>query len=352
MKANSPGFGNATPRIHGGPDQYGVPLHDFSTNSNACGPCPDALDAVREADAQTYPDPGYRQLRAQLASFHAVAPERIVLAASGSEFIFRMTAAIAGMHGRSAASVYLPAHGFGDYAQAAAAHGLATSGNAPTAQLRWVCEPSSPVGGLDSGLAGLAASGFCTVLDRAYEPLRLQGQMALTRAQLGKVWQLWTPNKALGLTGIRAAYAVVPAADDAQALVQELERLCPSWPVGVHGVALLMQWTRPQVQQWLAETVVTLAAWKRRQIELCIALGWEVLPGVANFFCARPALPPGLTLADALMKLRQQGIKLRDCASFGLPGMVRLSVQSPQAQDALHNAWQSMVLTESGGKTS
>lgn len=36
--------------IHGGPDALGVPAHDFSTNANACGPCPDALDALRRAD--------------------------------------------------------------------------------------------------------------------------------------------------------------------------------------------------------------------------------------------------------------------------------------------------------------
>ena len=36
-----------------------------------------------------------------------------------------------------------------------------------------------------------------------------------------------------------------------------------------------------------------------------------------------------------LCGLRQHGIKLRDCASFGLPGRVRLAVAAPAAQDAL-----------------
>ena len=35
---------------HGGPDAGGVPVHDFSTNSNACGPCPEVLCAVQRAD--------------------------------------------------------------------------------------------------------------------------------------------------------------------------------------------------------------------------------------------------------------------------------------------------------------
>ena len=79
-------------RIHGGPDALGAALHDFSTNSNACGPCPQALAAVQLADATRYPDAGYTQVREALASFHGVEAWRIVLAGSASEFIFRITA--------------------------------------------------------------------------------------------------------------------------------------------------------------------------------------------------------------------------------------------------------------------
>ena len=52
--------------LHGGPDAAGVPVFDFSTNSNACGPCPEALHAVQSADATRYPDPAYTALRAAL----------------------------------------------------------------------------------------------------------------------------------------------------------------------------------------------------------------------------------------------------------------------------------------------
>ena len=38
---------------------------------------------------------------------------------------------------------------------------------------------------------------------------------------------------------------------------------------------------------------------------------------------------------DRLDALRQRGIKLRDCASFGLPGRVRMAVVAPDVQDAL-----------------
>jgi len=336
-------------RIHGGTDRHGAAQHDFSTNSNACGPCPAALQAVWRADASAYPDASYTALRGQLADFHGVDTARIVLAASASEFIFRITALAAQTAGvASAASaagggggVWLPPHSYGDYAQAASAHRLTRAGEPGQAQLLWACEPSSPLGAAQAGLAAVADArqeNAMVVLDRAYEPLRLGGALSLTQAQLQTVWQLWTPNKALGLTGVRAAYAVAPVG--AGEAVFQLDQLSASWPVGAHGVALLQAWLDPGVQTWLADSLVTLRGWKARQIALCEALGWDCLRSDANFFCARPALPEGLSLQQALDQLRVQGIKLRDTASFGLPGHVRVSVQPPAAQDALHNAWQ------------
>ena len=151
-------------------------------------------------------------------------------------------------------------------------------------------------------------------------------------------WQLWTPNKALGLTGVRAAYVIAP--QDSEEAVAQLERLAPSWVVGAHGVAMLQAWTEPAVQTWLAGSLASLREWKARQIALCESMGWTCLPSDTNFFCARPALPQGMSLQQALGQVRAQGIKLRDCTSFGLPGHVRLSVMPPAAQDALHHAWQ------------
>jgi histidinol-phosphate aminotransferase len=322
------------PSPHGGPDAQGVPLWDFSTNANACGPCPEALAAVQQADAARYPDPAYTALRAQLAAFHDVEAARIVLAGSASEFIHRITALAAQ---RGVRAVAVPAHGYGDYTQAARAWGLAVH-PAPlsTAGLHWACEPSSPLGQADAALAAWQAVGapaqLLRVLDCAYQPLRLHAHPAPPPPTC---WQLWTPNKALGLTGVRAAYAIATQGGEADAA--DLVALAPSWPVGAHGVALLQAWVQPATQQWLAACLPRLRDWKDRQIAVCAALGWQVLPGSqANYFCARP---PVAALPDLLRDLRAQGIKLRDCASFGLPGVVRMGVLAPEAQDALCQAW-------------
>lgn len=336
---------------HGGPDALGVALHDFSTNSNACGPCPEALQSVQTADASRYPDPAYTALRETLAAFHGVAPDRIVLAGSASEFIHRATALAArGAIGR----VALPAHSYGDYEHAALAWGLGVArrghdGMPVLAALHWACEPSSPLGTADAAVPLWLAQGgqACgrQVLDCAYAPLRLDGQVTVVPPG---AWQLWTPNKALGLTGVRAAYAIAPV-HATPADIDALQRLAPSWPVGAHGVAMLMAWARPSVQQWLQHSLATLRDWKAAQQALCAGLGWEVVPGsLANYFVARlPAapLPHRPPTTPSLQALRAQGIKLRDCQSFGLPGHVRLGVLAPPSQQALARAWRGIALS-------
>jgi histidinol-phosphate aminotransferase len=321
--------------LHGGPDASGAAPHDFSTNGNAVGACPVAVQALRQADAAHYPDPHYTALRGRLADVHGVASERIVVAASASEFIHRISAAVMQQGGRTA---WLPAHSYGDYERAALARGLQVlrAPQAPDeAALRWCCEPSSPLGQPQADLPRHAAraEGVC-VLDLAYEPLRLQGTPSLTAAQRDRVWQMWTPNKAMGLTGVRAAYAVAPDGADTDPL-QRIERLAPSWPLGTHGVALLHTWAGDEAQRWLAQSLETLSEWKAQQRTLCESLGWHCLPSDANFFCARTERP----YAELAAALRADGIKLRDCASFGLPGHVRLGVLPPASQRALKEGW-------------
>lgn len=284
--------------------------------------------AVQQADPSHYPDASYTALRAQLAAFHRVDVGRVLLAGSASEFIFRFTAWVAKRGGRL---VSLPPHSYGDYAQAARAWNLELTTTPSQTDLVWACEPSSPLGGAHIRWPDWSLD-VPVIVDRAYEPLRLSGRSSLNEEQLTKVWQLWTPNKALGLTGVRAAYAIAPLG--AQMDVSGLERMCASWPVGAHGVALLQAWVQPSVQLWLCDSLHILREWKVRQLALLKKLGWDCTASDTPFFCARPAPGCNLTL------LRATGIKLRDATSFGLPGHVRVSVQAPPAQDALAVALQ------------
>jgi histidinol-phosphate aminotransferase len=329
--------------IHGGPDALGVPAFDFSSNQNAAGPCPSALAAVQAADCRHYPDPHYTQLRRALAAFYQVDDWRIVIGASSSELIFRLSALAAqagtGSTGSTGnAKVWLPAQHYGDYARAAQLLGLQATPDPDAAKLVWWCEPSSPRGQLQPDLLAWfdrPQVQQMRVLDGAYEPLRLEGESLLTRILRDKIWQLFSPNKALGMTGVRGAFCIAPQHAGAQ--VKRLNAMAASWPLGAHGVAMLHAWVQPEAQDWLAHSLPLLRQWKAEQIALCEGkLGWVCQPSIANFYTATA---PVKDLPHLLAQLRSHGVKLRDCASFGLPGVLRMAALPPAAHSALKNAW-------------
>ncbi len=315
------------PRTHGGPDAQGAVRWDFSTNVNATGPCPQALEALARADATRYPDPGYHALRERLADFHRVAPQRIVLAASASEFIQRLTSVGARL---APGPVAVPAMAYGDYAVAAQACGRAlTRHDDPAATLRWCCEPSSPLG-QDAPPPGQPTA-RPTVLDAAYAPLRLHGGATWGRDALDGVFQLFSPNKALGLPGVRGAYAIAPLAADwpVPAWCAALDQAQASWPLGAHAVALLESWTETAAQTWLRESLQSLREWTASLRAGLDRLGLDPLPSVTPFLCARRPV-----FADRA-RLRERGLAVRETESFGLPGHMRVSAQPPEALAAL-----------------
>ena len=321
-------------RPHGGPDAHGSVRWDFSTNANAAGPCPMATQALARADASRYPDPGYHALRERLAAWHGVQTWRVLVAASASEFIQRLTAVGSRL---APGPVAVPALAYGDYAAAASAWGRSVlQGDAAqgvqSLTLRWICNPSSPMG---QNAAPPADPGACpNALDAAYAPLRLHGDDPWQRPARDQVFELHSPNKALGLPGVRGAYAIAPlhAAWPVAAWCDALQAAQPSWPLGAHAVALLNCWTEPATQAWLQDSRHTLRGWTCALREGLAALGLQPCPSVTPFLCARRPVA-----ADAAT-LRTRGLAVRDTASFGLPGHMRVSAQPPEALTALLNA--------------
>ena len=344
MPPTSPWQLPAWPAVpHGGAGPDGVLPHDFSTNRNAAGPLPSVMQAVQQADRCAYPDAGYHRLRQHLADWHGVAADRVLVVASASAFIHSFTQAAKAWRGVHRVAVPMP--GYGDYAAAAQRAGLAlgTASSTPVPPdshtLCWWTEPHSPSGtaggpALGQALAAALAAGAVTVLDLAFQPLRLDGASLPAEAQ--QAWQLWSPNKAAGLTGVRAAYAVAPPGQ--AAVAQALQAAGPSWPVGAEGVALLSAFTTPQAQAELAACHHTLRAWRQALVGLLRQAGWRMPvdnnpatatatatfnTSVTPFLLARPPRPWDAARAAA------QGVQLRDATSLGLPGAWRINALAP-----------------------
>lgn len=341
-----------TPVEHGGPDGGAAIVHDFSSNVNPLGPPPEVAAAVLAADRQRYPDPHYRALRERLARWHGVATSRVLPTAGTSEAIRRLTLAA---FDQGIRDVWLPQPGYGDYRAAAQALGLAVHeygdgdallqalGAASGPALVWLCEPCNPTGHslpaeFWSALVRIAQQrNLMLAIDRAYEPLRLDGSDPVPLALAQQAWQCFSPNKSVGLPGVRAGYLVGPEA--ATEWSARVDALAPSWVLAAEGVALLNALPDWSTQAWLVKSRHTLAQWAQTQRASLGALGWHCEASSVPFWLARPA-QQGAALQLALAQLRTQGIKLRDATSFGLPGWVRVSAQPPLAQQALSHAWQ------------
>jgi histidinol-phosphate aminotransferase len=340
--------------VHGGPDGLQPITCDFSTNANPLGPPPSLVRALAEADRGRYPDPSYEALRVALGAWHGVPPQHVVPTAGTSEGIRRLTLA-ASLQG--VVRVWVPRPGYGDYAAAAQALQMRVD-HYDTAEellrvldrrsqpaLAWICEPCNPTG--DSlppdfwREAGSRVDSFNGViaLDRAYEALRLAGSDPVPATFAARTWQCMSPNKSLGLTGIRAGYLLAPV-DGGSGVRAHVEALAPSWVLSAEGVALLGTLHQPETLSWLSDSRSTLANWDVLQREALARLGWRQRSSVVPFWLARPCDErDSQTQPRCLRLMRDRGVKVRDATSFGMPGWVRVSVQPPASQRALIEAW-------------
>jgi hypothetical protein len=175
----------------------------------------------------------------------------------------------------------------------------------------------------------------------------------------------------MGLTGVRAGWITAPeaaagpsmaevgAASGAAGCLPEqqqahglhrrllscMQALAPSWVLSAEGVALLAHWHAPATQQWLADALLHLRDWRATQVRGLRERGWRPRPSATAFMLAEAPQAWRGHLAGLGARLRDQGIKWRECDSFGLPGHVRLRVHDRQAQAAFFAALDAAAAT-------
>lgn len=261
-------------------------LLDLSASLNPFAPdlAPLVAEAVRAGALARYPDAG--AATAALAKAIGAPAERLVLTNGGAEAI----ACVATLH----PSGWVEEPEFSLYRRhlREVAPGLR----------RWRSNPSSPLGGL------AAPTDEAFVWDEAFYPLATG---TWTRGDEDG-WRVGSLTKVWACPGLRLGYAIAPTAADAAALVA----VQPRWAVG--GLALTVVeplLARTELRRW-AEGIATA---RDELVEVIAGHGFEARPSAANWVLVPGLAPHRLALAAA-------GVLVRDCASFGLPGVARVAV--------------------------
>ncbi len=342
--------GEVAPAVHGGLDFLEIQALglqpedtlDFSANVNPYGPSPAVRAALAKAPVDRYPDREALVLRAALADFLGVPVRQIVVGNGASELIWLTALAFV----RPGDPILVVGPTYSEYARAARlmagrvqgwqAH--AEDGFAPDAdaiardiqRLRprvvFVCNPNNPTGAtLPAEAVGNWARQHADtlfVVDEAYLPFAPDLRSALELAAVN-VLVLRSMTKDFALAGLRLGYSVGPAA-----LADTLRRAQPPWSVNTlaqaAGVAALGDVAHRDC------SLVLLGRARESLLAGLSELGLRSVPSAVPFFLVR--VGDGTAFRSALLS---RGMLVRACASFGLPGHVRIATRRPEENERL-----------------
>jgi histidinol-phosphate aminotransferase len=289
---------------------------DFSANLNPFGPAPSVLRAVHECRWDVYPDPDATVLSRLLAERHGIEARQVLVGNGCSELIDLVCRTFV----RSGDRVSIVGPTYGEYVRSARLCGAVCrtiSGLRPDdARVVFLCNPNNPTGAVIPGaeIVALARAvpDTLVVADEAYADC-VPGFTSVITPGLPNSLVLRSLTKAHGLAGLRVGYAVGPPD-----VIEALRRTRVPW-----GVSAVAQTAAAAAVRDDAHTRSTVSDWLGLRDELVARLhGLGLSPAVAAtpFF-----LLPNPTGDPWHVRLARHGIAVRDCSSFGLPGVVRVS---------------------------
>ncbi|MDB5339724.1 MAG: histidinol-phosphate aminotransferase family protein [Planctomycetaceae bacterium] len=322
---------------------------DFSASVNPFGPSPRVIEAIANSQIHCYPDRDATEFRQALAS-HLGVPKDCLIAGNGSsELLYLIGLAFL----RSADQVLVVGPTYSEYSRVAQLMGATVSCcqasprsgfQFPTRSLEesiralrpravFVCHPNNPTGQLTPTAAiYLWADEFpqtLFIIDEAYIEFSPDAQ-SFTKSIRDNIVVLRSMTKAHGLAGLRLGYAV-----STPAVIDLLARVRPPWSVSTiaqnAGIAALQDST------YLQRALASLAAEKTLLEERLAALGAMTFPSETHFFLIRVA-----NATATRQQLLNSGILVRDCTSFGMPGFLRISPQTPPQNTLFCEAWKQL----------
>ncbi|CCQ37317.1 histidinol-phosphate aminotransferase [Natronomonas moolapensis 8.8.11] len=311
-------------------------LVKLSSNENALGPAPKAVEAIEAyaPSVHTYPKSSAADLRERLADRHGVTPAQVWLANGGDGALDYLSRALL----EPGDSVLVPDPGFAYYAMSARYHHGSVNEypirraddfeqSAETVldhydgeRIVYLTSPHNPTGSeIDRADVETIAEGTAeetlSLVDEAYVEFSESPSMTDLLADREDVAVLRTFSKAYGLAGLRLGYAVVPEAwADAYARINT--------PFAASEVACRAGLAALEDEEFLEQTLET-AAWAKEYIRDTIACPTWASSG--NFVLCD--VGDGTAVAEAAQR---EGIIVRDTTSFGLPGCVRITCGTRQ----------------------
>lgn len=305
---------------------------DFSVNVNPYGPSPAVLAAIRAAPVDRYPDPTAALVREAIAARLGVAADRVVFGNGATDLLWTLARVVLGPGARllSVEPAFSELRAAAEHAgaevvawRASPAEGLAVDldavlAAAGDAALVALCAPTSPAG------LPLPHAAVARLAERLHDRLVLLDESFLAlsdrhedaaRPLPDHVVRLRSLTKEHAIPGLRAGFLVAPAA-----LAAALEAARPAWSTSAPAQAAALA-------AWADERFVALSRRRLREDREALAdglraLGLRPLPSVAPYLLFEV---PGATELRA--RLLARGVVVRDCASFGLPGWLRVAAR-------------------------
>lgn len=294
----------APPGPHGGDGPrlaraLGVALDDITDLSVSLNPCaPDVAGLVARHAGAVRHYPESRPAQAALAAAMGVDPTRLVLTNGGSEAIALVAAELPVGH--------VDDPDFSLYAR----HLTRLDPGA----LRWASNPRNPTGRL------APPDEYRDVWDEAFYPLAT-GHWTRGDPDAVVVGSL---TKLFACPGLRVGYVLAPDDELARRVVDRQ----PEWAVNALAVAVLPELLdTADLPRWSQH----VAAGREELVAVLGAAGLTPDPSDANYVLVRHA--PGLR-----EHLARHRVLVRDTATFGIPGGVRIAVPDPTGLDELRRA--------------
>jgi histidinol-phosphate/aromatic aminotransferase/cobyric acid decarboxylase-like protein len=334
------------PRVHGGPD--GVRLRslgidpaqviDFSVNVNPYGPAPAMRAAIQSARVDVYPDSAAHAARVALGVACGVTPERIVLGNGGADLLWTLARLL--LSPRHTLLMVEPT--FSELRAAAVTVGarvvewrasrhddfridlaaIVAAARTQRADVIYLCAPNNPTGAPvrahDVAALADALPAVTIVLDQAF--LSLSAHAADAALDLpASVVRVRSLTKEHAIPGVRVGYLIATPA-----LAARVESARPAWTTGAAAQAAAI--ASCALGGFVDDSCARMLADRRALASGLGELGLRAVPTDATYLMVDVgARGDGTRIAEAL--LVEHRILVRDCASFGLPGYIRLAAR-------------------------